>query len=99
MSDEINMTVSDTMKILLLLGGNNPGGITVAQKLIEKIDDSMNFNKIIDFMQELIIKNIVGVRLWYIYKNEFKQNIDDLINCELVYFTNEYFYEKFEKYS
>jgi hypothetical protein len=43
-------------------------------------------------------QKIIGTRLWYIYNNECKFDIDELLSIEIDKFTDEYFYEKFEKY-
>ena len=49
-------------------------------------------------IKDLMNKNIVGTRLWYIYKNEAKLNINNLLSINLNQFTNEYFFNKFEKF-
>ena len=91
---------SDIMTITLLLCKRNPGAYSVISKIFEiiKNDDTKN-DLIMDFIKELIIKNIVGERLWYIFKNEAKMDSNCLISLNLDEFTDEYFYEKFEKYT
>jgi hypothetical protein len=51
------------------------------------------------FINKLLIKDIVGERLWYIYKHEAKLDIDKLLELNLDLYTNDYFYFKFEKYT
>lgn len=91
---------SDTQLILLALGERNPGAHTVIAKLFEIIEkDAAKHYIIMDLIEDLMDKNIVGARLWYIYKNESKMDINNLLNLNLDVFTDEYFYEKFEKYT
>lgn len=96
--DEINQ-YSDSMLVMLVLGDGNPGAYTVVSKLFEVIEQDETKNYLImNFISSLMEKNIVGARLWYIYKNESKFDINKFINLNLKPYTNEYFYEKFEKY-
>ena len=87
--------ISDLMIIITALGNRNPGAYDVIYKLFAKINES---NKIMIFMAKLLEKNIVGARLWYIYKNEAELDINNLLQLNLDNFTDSYFYEKFEKY-
>lgn len=86
----------DNILLLCVLSKGNPGATTVLINLLKEIQD-------IDILRDILKKiwklNIVGSRLWYIYKNECNQNINKLINIDLKQFTDDYFYEKFEKYS
>ena len=91
---------SDSQIIMLALGDSNPGAYTVVTKLFEIIEsDETKSDLVIQLINNLLSKNIVGTRLWYIYKNEAKLNITNLLNISLDQFTDEYFYEKFEKYT
>ncbi len=47
------------------------------------------------FFIKIYQHQITGSRLWYIYKNECNRNIDQLLNKDLIPFTDEYFWEKF----
>lgn len=90
---------SDSMLILMALSNGNPGACTVVSKLFEVIEkDETKKDLIINLIKDLINKKIIGSRLWYIYKNESKSDINNLLNINLENFTDEYFYEKFEKY-
>jgi len=81
------------------LDQGNPGAYKVISKLFAIMkSDQTKYNIIIKLINNLIIKNIVGARLWYIYKNEAKLNINNLLDINLDNFTDEYFYNKFEKY-
>ena len=91
---------SDTKLIMLALGDGNPGAYKVVVELFKVIElDETKNELIISLIKQLMSKNIVGARLWYIYKNEAKLNITNLLNISLDQFTDEYFYEKFEKYT
>ena len=100
LTEEENFEYSDTQLILLALGERNPGAHTVVSKLFEIVEkDETQNNAVMNIIENLMTKNIVGARLWYIYKNESQMNIDNLIKLNLDKFTDEYFYEKFEKYT
>jgi len=90
---------SDDKLIMLALGEGNPGAYTVVSKLFEIIEsDETKHDMIMNLIKDLMNKNIVGTRLWYIYKNEAKLNINNLLSINLEQFTDEYFHEKFEKF-
>jgi hypothetical protein len=91
---------SDSKLIMLALGDGNPGAYKVVVELFKVIElDETKNELIISLIKQLMSKNIVGARLWYIYKNEAKLDIHNLIYANLDQFTDEYFYEKFEKYT
>lgn len=84
----------ENFELLSVLTQNNPGACNIVIELIKNIEGeelSIFFNKI-------IIKNILGARLWYIYKNECNHNIRQLVEKDLTPFNDKYFYEKFEKF-
>jgi hypothetical protein len=98
-STQIIDEYSDIQLIVLALAERNPGAHNVVSKLFEIIEkDQTKNDMIMNVIKDLLSKSIVGARLWYIYKNEAKLNINDLLNINLDQFTDEYFYEKFEKY-
>jgi len=106
MSQPENLTIenlnqySDSMLVLLSLGDGNPGAYTVVSKLFEIIElDETKNDLVMNFICILLKNNIIGPRLWYIYKNEAKFDINNLVNLNVSKFTNDYFYEKFEKYT
>jgi hypothetical protein len=106
MSQSDNFTIeellqfSDSKLIMLALGDGNPGAYKVVVELFKVIElDETKNELIISLIKQLMSKNIVGARLWYIYKNEAKLDIHNLIYANLDQFTDEYFYEKFEKYT
>ena len=91
--------ISDLMMVMLALGDNNPGAYSVVSIIINEIDINSSKKEIImEFIKELLNRHIVGTRLWYIYKNEAKLNINNLFELNFEKFDDEYFYEKFEKY-
>ena len=91
---------SDTKLIMLALGDGNPGAYKVVVELFKVVElDETTNDTIMNLIKQLMIKNIIGARLWYIYKNEAKLDINNLIYVNLDQFTDEYFYEKFEKYT
>lgn len=98
-NDEFDM--SDTLKLIQILGENNPGAYVVVSKIFKKIDaalEEQNGHVTIHFIVKLINLNIVGARLWYIYKHEAKLDINNLLDLDLNRFNDEYFYEKFEQF-
>jgi hypothetical protein len=91
---------SDTKLIMLALGDGNPGAYKVVVELFKVVElDETKNDIIINLIKDLMSKNIIGARLWYIYKNEAKLDINNLLHANLDQFTDEYFYEKFEKYT
>ena len=90
----MNNISEEIFELFQLLSKGNPGRCMVIMKLIEDIDTEI----LIDFFNKIIDRDIIGARLWYIYKNECNMNINELINKDLTLFTDNYFYEKFEKY-
>lgn len=93
--DIINMDIN---MIMLELSEENPGANRVVSKLFEIIEKDQTKNEfIINIMNKLIIKHITGVRLWYIYKNEAKMNIHNLVNLDFDIFTHEYFMKNLKK--
>lgn len=90
---------SDSNIIMLALGVGNPGAYKVIDELFKTFKlDHTKYDLIMNFIKNILNRDIVGARLWYIYKNEAKFNINELLNSNLDLFTNEYFYDKFEKY-
>jgi hypothetical protein len=98
MSTEIDVLCENfeynNLTICCLLSNGNPGSITVLVNLLNNIDSPT----LIQLFKELWNKQIIGSRLWYIYKNECNQDMNQLIQKDLTPFDNNYFYEKFEKY-
>ncbi len=85
-------------KIYKLIGGN-PGAITVITNLLDVMEEyEENEDSIIKFINELLNRNIIGPRLWYLYKNEAHYDINNMIQLELNNYDDIYFYNKFEKY-
>jgi len=84
----------ENLTIFCLLSNGNPGACIVLANLLNDIDSPM----LVQFLKKLWTKKIIGVRLWYIYKNECSQDIQQFITKDLEPFDDEYFYEKFEKY-
>ena len=99
--DNDDFDMSDTVKLIKMLGQNNPGAYVVVSKIFKKIDadlEQQNGHVTIHFIVKLIQLNIVGARLWYIYKHEAKLDINQLLDLDLNRFNDEYFYEKFEQF-
>jgi len=99
--DNDDFDMSDTVKLIKMLGENNPGAYVVVSKIFKKIDsdiEQQNGHVTIHFIVKLIQLNIVGARLWYIYKHEAKLDINNLLDLDLNRFNDEYFYEKFEQF-
>jgi hypothetical protein len=91
---------SDGKLIMLALSDGNPGAYKVVIELFKVVElDETTNDTIMSLIKQLMIKNIIGTRLWYIYKNEAKLDINNLLCINLDEFTDEYFYEKFEKYT
>lgn len=90
--------MSELHLIMIALGDKNPGAYTIVSKLFSEIrEDKSKLNQTMNFIKNLLERDIVGARLWYIYKNESELNINKLLELNLDRFDNTYFYEKFEK--
>jgi hypothetical protein len=83
----------DYCSIFYILSDGNIGAFTVLLSLHNEIETS----KLIRFLKTLWNKEIIGDRLWYIYKNECNESIYKLLTKDLRPFDETYFYEKFEK--
>jgi hypothetical protein len=81
-------------QIFCFISQGNPGAISILMNMIKNIDH----NELSIFLNNIISKEILGARLWYIYKNECNNDINELIEKDLTPFDNQHFYEKFEKY-
>lgn len=95
------MDINKNTITIAALGNRNPGAMNIAVELMKLLEDKSDYNlnkKIMKFILNLLDNNITGARLWYIYKNEAKQNISNLLELNLFQFTTDYFYEAFEKY-
>jgi hypothetical protein len=94
--DDFEFILSDIDKIetFTIITQGNPGCVTV---MLEIYKNELP-NKILTFLNKIWKQQIIGARLWYIYKNEFNHNIEDLLSKDLSQFTAEYFKERFEKY-
>ena len=91
--------IADTILITLVLGQHNPGAITVVNNIFKFVEENNDKSEqILDFIIKLINKNIIGVRLWYIYKNEANMDLNNLFTLDLDKFTNEYFYERIDRF-
>lgn len=89
----------DSVLVLYTLGEGNPGAYTVVSKLYKCIEEDENkSNTVMEFIKNVLMRNITGARLWYIYKNEAAFDINSLLQLDLTKFNDTYFYDKFEKY-
>jgi hypothetical protein len=95
-NDDFEFKIMDINKIdiLSILTGGNPGSVRVMLEIYKTYQEE----EICVFINKIWKKQIIGTRLWYIYKNECNHNISQLLSKDLTPFTKEYFYEKFEKY-
>ena len=95
-----NLNISNSFDIsselLYLIVQGNPGCLTVILKILNS--ENLDSKRVMLFFDKIFEKHIFGSRLWYIYKNECNQNINELVYKDLTQFTDEYFYEKFEKF-
>lgn len=92
--DNISEENIDNFELFRALSKGNPGACNVLLELMTNIDNV----KLDNFFIKILDKQILGSRLWYIYKNECNRNINELIEKDLTPFTDSYFYEKFEKF-
>lgn len=89
----------DNMLVFYQLSNGNPGAVTVITQLLQIMDDDTDKKEeVIAFLNTVLERNIVGARLWYLYKNEAKLNIQNLLQLKLDRFDDMYFHNKFEKY-
>lgn len=96
LEDKIEFTSNNiqSLQTLSLITNGNPGSVTVMLELYRTHED----DEILLFLNKIWKHKILGARLWYIYKNECKYNIKHLLSKDLTLFTDDYFYEKFEKF-
>ena len=94
--DDFEFILSDIDKIenFTIITQGNPGCVTV---MLEIYKNELP-NNILIFLNKIWKKQIIGARLWYIYKNEFNRNIENLLSKDLSQYTSEYFKERFERY-
>lgn len=91
----IDNNIND-ISLLYILSEGNPGALSVLLQITKEKEKEIDLIK--NFFIKIYQHKIVGARLWYIYKNEFNKNIDQLINRDLTPFTDKYFWDKFEKH-
>jgi len=94
--DDFVFKIDDVENILVLtlITEGNPGSVTVMLELYK----TRQGDEIAIFLNKIWKQKITGTRLWYIYKNECNNNISELLSKDLTPFTDDYFYEKIEKY-
>lgn len=80
--------------VLKIITNGNPGSVTIMLQIYKTQQD----DDILVFINKIWKQKIIGTRLWYIYKNECNLDIDELLSKDLTPFTDDYFYEKFERY-
>ena len=93
---DFEFRINDIMNLgaVMLITEGNPGALSVMSELYR----TYQTYEIIEFVNKIWIRKITGSRLWYIYKNECICNISELLSKDLSPFTNEYFWDNFEKY-
>ena len=91
---EFNLTDINRIETLSIITKGNPGSVSVMLEIYKTYQE----DEICVFLNKIWKKQIIGCRLWYIYKNECNRNISELLSKDLTPFSKEYFYEKFEKY-
>lgn len=79
--------------MLYILSEGNPGALTLLLQIAKEKEKDINLMKF--FFIKIYQHQITGSRLWYIHKNECNKDIDQLLNKDLIPFTDEYFWEKF----
>ena len=84
----------ENIAIFTLITEGNPGSVKVMLELYR----TRQSDEIAVFLNKIWRKKIIGARLWYIYKNECNNDISHILTKDLTPFTDDYFYEKFEKY-
>jgi hypothetical protein len=94
--DNFEFKITDIGKIetLSIITKGNPGAVSVMLEIYKTYQEE----DILLFLNKIWKQQIIGSRLWYIYKNECNRNINELLSKDLIPFTKEYFLEKFEKY-
>jgi hypothetical protein len=95
-NNDIVFKIEDVQNIQVfkIITGGNPGSVTIMTEIYKTQQDE----DILIFINKILKQNITGARLWYIYKNECNLNIHELLSKDLTPFTDDYFYDKFEKY-
>ena len=94
MEVELSEENVENFEIFRFLSQKNPGACSVIVELIKNVEHK----ELVVFLKKIIVKNILGARLWYVYKNECNHDIKQLIEKDLTPFDDKYFYEKFEQF-
>jgi hypothetical protein len=95
-NNDIVLKIEDiqNIQVFKIITEGNPGAVSVLTELYKTQQD----DDILIFINKILKQNITGTRLWYIYKNECGCNLLNLLSKDLTPFSDDYFYEKFEKY-
>jgi hypothetical protein len=94
----IDENITENNTLFYILSDGNPGAVSILSKLIKENEKEKEIDILKQFFIKIYQHQIIGARLWYIYKNECNKDINELLNKDLTPFTNEYFYKKFERY-
>jgi hypothetical protein len=82
--------------LILSLSKGNPGACNVACNLIKYMQE--NEDKIIevaDYISQLLSREIIGAKLWVLYRTEANKSISDMLQLDLDTYTSKYFKEKY----
>lgn len=84
---------TEDIEIILLLAKGNPGACTVVCKLFNYVEENEDkLQMIVNFINKILELDIVGYKLWSIYKNEANMDISQLLELDLIQFNDGYFY-------
>ena len=94
--ENFQFKITDIGKIetLSIITKGNPGAVSIMLEIYKIYQEE----DILLFLNKIWKQQIIGARLWYIYKNECNHSVLELLSKDLTPFTKSYFYEKFEKY-
>lgn len=82
--------------LILYLSKGNPGACNVACNLIKYMQENEDrITEVADYIAQLLSREIIGAKLWVLYRTEANKSISDMLQLDLDTYTSEYFKEKY----
>ena len=78
-------------EIMFIVTKGNPGAINLIVNLFKLLTKE----ELCNFLNKIWKQKLIGERLWYIYKNECKFDVNSLLSRDLSIYDDEYFQKAF----